>query len=60
LSSRSRSGLDVRQGQAIRFLTEGGRVVGVEDGIGTRYQSAAVVITAGTFLRGLIHVGMNR
>jgi tRNA uridine 5-carboxymethylaminomethyl modification enzyme len=56
----SEPGLDVRQGQAVRFLIEGGRVTGVEDAIGTRYQSAAVVVTAGTFLRGLIHVGMNR
>jgi tRNA uridine 5-carboxymethylaminomethyl modification enzyme len=53
-------GLDVRQGQAVRLLMEGRRVVGIEDGIGTRYQSAAVVVTAGTFLRGLIHVGTNR
>src|SRR5712691_11226967 len=52
--------LDVRQGQAARFLLDGRRVVGVEDAIGTRFQAGAVVITAGTFLRGLIHVGMTR
>ncbi len=52
--------LDVRQGQAVRFVLEGGRVAGVEDAIGVRYGARAVVVTAGTFLRGLIHVGLSR
>jgi tRNA uridine 5-carboxymethylaminomethyl modification enzyme len=51
------SRLDVRQGQARRFLLSGGRVTGVEDQVGVRYEARAVVVTAGTFLRGLIHVG---
>jgi tRNA uridine 5-carboxymethylaminomethyl modification enzyme len=50
-------GLDVRQGQAARFVVEGGRVVGVEDQVGMSYLARAVVVTTGTFLRGLIHVG---
>ena len=50
-------GLDVRQGQAARFLVTNGRVTGVEDQLGVRYGARAVVVTAGTFLRGLIHVG---
>jgi tRNA uridine 5-carboxymethylaminomethyl modification enzyme len=53
-------GLDVRQGQAARFVLDGGRVVGVEDHLGARYDARAVVVTAGTFLRGLIHVGASR
>jgi tRNA uridine 5-carboxymethylaminomethyl modification enzyme len=53
-------GLDVRQGQAVQILVEGGRVAGVEDAIGVRYRAGAVVVTAGTFLRGLIHVGLRR
>jgi tRNA uridine 5-carboxymethylaminomethyl modification enzyme len=52
--------LDVRQGQAARFRLEGGRVVGVEDQMGMAYPARAVVVTAGTFLRGLIHVGLTR
>jgi tRNA uridine 5-carboxymethylaminomethyl modification enzyme len=52
--------LDVRQAQAARVLTEGGRAVGVEDTLGVAYRSRAVVVTAGTFLRGLIHVGLKR
>jgi tRNA uridine 5-carboxymethylaminomethyl modification enzyme len=56
----SEPGLDVRQGQARRVLVEHGRVVGVEDQLGVRYASRAVVVTAGTFLRGLIHVGLRQ
>jgi tRNA uridine 5-carboxymethylaminomethyl modification enzyme len=52
--------LDVRQGQATRLLVSGGRVIGLEDELGTAYESHAVVVTAGTFLRGLIHVGGTR
>jgi len=52
--------LEVRQGQAARFLLDGGRVTGVEDQVGVQYHARAVVVTAGTFLRGLIHVGLAR
>jgi tRNA uridine 5-carboxymethylaminomethyl modification enzyme len=52
--------LDVRQGQATRFVVRRGRVVGLEDALGLVYEARAVVITAGTFLRGLIHVGDTR
>ena len=52
--------LDVRQSQAARLLVEGGRMAGVEDTVGVRYRCQAVVVTAGTFLRGLIHVGLRK
>jgi len=52
--------LEVRQGQAARFLLDGGRITGVEDQVGVRHHARAVVVTAGTFLRGLIHVGLAR
>ena len=52
--------LDLRQGQARHFVVESGHVVGVEDQLGVRYDARAVVVTAGTFLRGLIHVGFAR
>jgi tRNA uridine 5-carboxymethylaminomethyl modification enzyme len=45
--------------QAVDDLTlEGDRVVGVVTQLGTRFRGRAVVLTAGTFLSGLIHVGM--
>ena len=53
-------GLDVRQGHAVRFVLAGGRVAGVVDQFGVSHAARAVVVTAGTFLRGLIHVGLER
>ncbi len=41
-----------------RLLVEDGKVVGVEDQTGVFYGAKAVVITTGTFLNGLIHIGM--
>src|SRR5215470_9025813 len=52
--------LYLRQGEVIRILTEDSRVVGVELMDGRLLQSEAVVITTGTFLNGLIHVGARR
>jgi tRNA uridine 5-carboxymethylaminomethyl modification enzyme len=52
--------LEVRQGQAARFVLDGERVAGVEDQTGVRYGARAVIVTTGTFLRGLIHVGLAR
>src|SRR5206468_4058368 len=42
-----------------RLLLEGSRAQGVETTDGRRYTALAVVITAGTFLRGRIHVGTD-
>jgi tRNA uridine 5-carboxymethylaminomethyl modification enzyme len=52
--------LDVRQAHARRLLVTGGGVRGVEDQMGVTYEGRAVVVTAGTFLRGLIHVGLTQ
>ena len=49
--------LHLRQTLIDRIVIEGGRVVGVEDHIGVFYRGKAVIITTGTFLNGLIHVG---
>ena len=53
-------GLEVRQAHVTRLRVEGARVVGVDDQDGARYGARAVIVTAGTFLRGLIHVGLRR
>ncbi len=45
------------EGTATEFLLEGGRVVGVRTADGSTLRARAVVLTAGTFLRGRIHVG---
>ena len=52
--------LYLRQGEVIRILTEGASVAGVELMDGRLLRSEAVVITTGTFLNGLIHIGARR
>ena len=52
-------GLDVKQGQVEKIIVEGGRVEGVETNISVQYRSSAVIITTGTFLKGLIHIGLS-
>src|SRR5436853_971345 len=49
--------LDVKQGGVSRILLGNGRVNGIETDFGITFQSSSVVITAGTFLSGLLHIG---
>ena len=51
------SGLTVIEGEADDLIVEAGRVPGAVLTDGRRLDAAAVVITTGTFLRGLIHIG---
>ena len=53
----SAENLDLKQGTASRILVEDGKVVGLETDLGLRIATRSVVITSGTFLRGLLHVG---
>jgi tRNA uridine 5-carboxymethylaminomethyl modification enzyme len=41
------------------LLVEGDRVVGAVTQLGIRFRARAVVVTAGTFLNGLVHVGLS-
>jgi tRNA uridine 5-carboxymethylaminomethyl modification enzyme len=50
----------VRQGIAERLVVRDGRVTGVETGWGEKFEAGAVVVTTGTFLKGLVHVGFER
>jgi tRNA uridine 5-carboxymethylaminomethyl modification enzyme len=47
-------------GKAVRILVEHGRVAGIEMQDGSRYECGALVVTTGTFLNGLIHIGPER
>lgn len=49
--------LDIKQGEIIEVLAEKGAVCGVRTRLGSVYAARAVVISTGTYLRGLIHVG---
>ena len=51
--------LDVKQGTVSRIIDEAGAVIGVETDMGVAIAARTVVITSGTFLRGLLHVGEN-
>lgn len=42
-----------------RLLVAGGSVVGIVTGSGETIHAKAVILTSGTFLRGLIHIGLN-
>ncbi|MFZ2087436.1 MAG: tRNA uridine-5-carboxymethylaminomethyl(34) synthesis enzyme MnmG [Desulfobaccales bacterium] len=49
--------LTVREAMVERLLVEDGRVAGVVDSLGLATKARAVLITTGTFLNGLIHIG---
>ena len=49
--------LALRQGSVERLLVEGGEAKGVETQIGEIFYGRRVILTTGTFLKGLIHVG---
>ena len=49
--------LQLLQGTAATLLEDGGGAIGVTTDLGITIRAKAVVITAGTFLRGLLHVG---
>jgi len=52
--------LHVRQALVDGIVVEGGRVTGVVDNTGFFYGGRAVVVTTGTFLNGLVHIGTSR
>ena len=51
--------LELRQGMVERILVESGEVYGVETTFKERFLAKTVIITTGTFLNGLIHIGLN-
>jgi tRNA uridine 5-carboxymethylaminomethyl modification enzyme len=52
-------GLEIKQGTVERLLIDEGRIAGVMTNMGFAYGARAVVVTTGTFLRGLIHIGLK-
>ncbi|WP_447975304.1 tRNA uridine-5-carboxymethylaminomethyl(34) synthesis enzyme MnmG [Nitrospira sp. Kam-Ns4a] len=57
---RAQPGLAIARGTADRLLTRGGAVAGLVTEQGERLGARAVILTSGTFLKGLIHVGLSR
>ena len=54
---RAQAGLTVVEGEAAALVTEGAHVCGVRLQDGREYAARAVVVTTGTFLQALMHVG---
>jgi len=52
--------LDVKQGQTASLLHKDGEVCGVATTLDVQYHGKTVVVTTGTFLRGLMHIGSNQ
>ncbi len=52
--------LDVKQGTIEDLLVDGNRIIGVSTKEGIVYHGKTVVISSGTFLRGLLHIGETR
>jgi len=51
--------LSLKQAEVVALLTDGDRVTGVKTHIGAEISARAVVLTTGTFLNGLIHIGLK-
>jgi tRNA uridine 5-carboxymethylaminomethyl modification enzyme len=56
---RLQQGLTIREETVDRLLTHAGSITGVMTGNGDHIQAKAVILTSGTFLKGLIHIGLN-
>lgn len=52
--------LHIWQDEATEILSEGGKVCGLRTIWGAEFRAPAVIITAGTFLRGLMHIGRKQ
>ena len=54
------SNLTLIQGQAVSVLTRDRMAYGVQTNLGVQYLGSTVVLTTGTFLRGLMHIGTEK
>ncbi len=52
--------LTIKNGTVDRLLAENGEIRGLVADTGDRIEARAVILTSGTFLKGLIHIGLNR
>jgi len=55
----SQQHLDVKQALVEKLVVEDGRIKGVLTSLGILYGTRAVIVTTGTFLKGLIHIGLD-
>ncbi|MBI5204052.1 MAG: tRNA uridine-5-carboxymethylaminomethyl(34) synthesis enzyme MnmG [Nitrospirae bacterium] len=55
----SQQHLDIKQASVEKIIAEDGKVNGVLTSLGIFYGASAVIVTTGTFLKGLIHIGLD-
>ena len=58
-SIESESNIELKQAMVERLVVENGSVIGIEDMTGFGYEAATVVLATGTFLSGLVHIGVT-
>ena len=51
--------LTIKQANITTLTVEGDRIVGAETNLGLRFTARSVIVTTGTFMRGLLHVGLK-
>lgn len=49
--------IDLKQGQAVEILVQNHRCIGIRTQVGQEFLGETVILTTGTFLQGLIHIG---
>jgi len=49
----------IKQEEVHKIIAQGGRVIGVQTSLNNEYRAQTVIVTTGTFLNGLLHVGME-
>lgn len=54
---KDQSNLDLKEAQAVELLVRDGKAVGIRTAAGEEFFSKTVLITTGTFMQGLIHIG---
>jgi tRNA uridine 5-carboxymethylaminomethyl modification enzyme len=53
------TGIDLKQANVTRLVVESDAATAVETTLGVRFRGRAMVVTTGTFMRGLLHVGLR-
>ncbi len=56
--AEAQSNLEIQQANIVKLVCQDDRVTGAETNLGLRYLAETVIVTTGTFMRGLLHVGM--
>lgn len=51
--------LNIKQGNVVRILVDSNGACGIQTNLGLQVNSRAVIVTTGTFMRGLLHVGLQ-